>query len=355
MYDAENPIELDLNTVFFDNKSIFYVNRTLDSTKIEGFKNTWFYDNEKNQITQKYNYFSNNTVNINLFVGLNSSYCKNNILNSSIYSDKTDSYSLSFNDSKEYKGRKYEMSFNPTKLIKTYGTVNADELFEKIASEPFEDVDNIENVESFFSMPSQVKYPRYFNHYSLSSLNSNISVFGTIEEIDGTMLTERSLKGIKCEIIKNGIDARERAVNFSDSITLIELEKEGASDQKYKIESYSDEEYEDLITGDDTLLSRSFAYTSKIINGQVVTVFDTSESTSSLIPRLSNKIIFYTEDSHNIPPFSDRNIIAENQNNNNTSSENDYNVGSVFPSNGQDSDNSQGSGPDSVAFIGAQD
>ena len=169
------------------------------------------------------------------------------------------------------------------------------------------------------------------------------------------MLTERSLKGIKCVLVKNGIDARERAVNFSESTSLIELEKEASSDQKYRIESFSDEEYEDLITGDDTLLSRSFAYTSKIINGQVVTVFDTSVSTSSLVPRLSNKIIFYTEDSHNIPPFSDRNIIAENQNNNNTSSENDYNTGNVFPAHGHDNDNSQGSGPDSVAFIGAQD
>jgi hypothetical protein len=241
-------------------------------------------------------------------------------------------------------------------MTKTYGTSNPDPLFEKLSALPFEDIGNIESVESFFSMSTQVKYPRYFNHYSLSSLNSNISVFGTIEEIDGTLLTEKSIKGIKCELIKNGTDARDRALNFASSITLTELSKDDNSDQKYKIESYSDEEYEDLVTGDDNLLRRSFSYTTKIINGQAVTVFDTSESTSSLIPRLSNKIIFYTEDSHNLPPFSDRNIVpAADSNNNNLSTQNDYNVGSMFPSHGHDSDNSQGSGPDSAAFIGAQD
>lgn len=355
MYDADNPIALDKNTVFFDNNDIFYIHRQLDNTKLIDFKSTHFYDNDKNKIQQKYNYFSRNTININLFIGLNSTYCSNNMLNSTIYLKDTEQLPKAFNDSKSYKGKSLEISLNPMKLVKTYGTKNPNELFEKIDQLPFEDINNIENVESFFSMPTEIKYPRYFNHYSLSSLNSNISVFGTLEEIDGTLLFEKSIKGIKCDLINNGLDARERSVGFSSNITLTELTKDEDTDQKYKIESYSDEEYEDLVTGDDTLLQRSFAYTTKIINGQVVTVFDTSSSTSSLIPRMSNKVIFYSEDSHTLPPFIDRNIVPANSINDNLSTQSDYNVGSIFPSHGHDSDNSQGSGPDSVAFIGAQD
>ena len=201
-------------------------------------------------------------------------------------------------------------------------------------------------------MPDELKYPRYFNYYSLSRLNSNISVFGTIEEIDGTNLTERSIKGITCEIISNGIDSRNRALNFSESITLQELEKDSNNKQKYSIESYSDEEYEDLVIGDDTLLKRSFSYVNKVINGQVVTVFDTSESTSSFIPRLTNKIIFYTEDSNNISPFEDRSIV---ENRGNQTANSDYNRGDIYPSHGHDKDNSFGSGPDSSAYTGELD
>ena len=78
-------------------------------------------------------------------------------------------------------------------------------------------------------------------------------------------MTERSIKGITCEIISNGIDSRNRALNFSESITLQELEKDSNNKQKYSIESYSDEEYEDLVIGDDTLLKRSFSYVNKVI------------------------------------------------------------------------------------------
>ena len=227
MSDANNPISLDENTVFFDSNNIYYVHRSNNNTAKKEFRNTWFYNSENIQMQKKYNYFDLNTFNINLFVGLESNYCMNNIINSSFYSKDLNLENqkiTAFRENDVYKGNDIEISFSPMKVSKTYGQENPDELFQKISEEPFEDIDNIENVSSFFEMPSELKYPRYFNHYSLSRLNSNISVFGTIEEVDGSILTERSLKGIKCDLIQNGTDARQRAVNFSNSISLMELE-----------------------------------------------------------------------------------------------------------------------------------
>lgn len=359
MYDIDNPILLDTNTVFFDNKNIFYVHREIDSTSVSNkSRHLWMYDLEKNQIKRKINVFDLNIMNINLFIGFESRFCFNNILNSSFYkkdeSLKKDKLEP-FSDRKDYKGNKVAISLNPFSVVKSLGQENPDEVFQKVLEAPFDDIDSIENVKSFFEMPESLKYPRYFNHYALSRLNSNISVFGTMEEIDGSMLTEKPIHGIKCDLIKNGIDARGRAIDFSDNITLIELENNADGKQKYAIESFSDEVYEDLVTGNDELLKRSFKYTTKIINGQAITVLDTSENASSLVSRLSNKVIFYSEDSISIAPFVDRNIIPNSQNDSNHAANNDYNVGSVFPSHGHDNDNSQGSGPDSFAFTGELD
>ena len=353
MYNASNPIILDENTVFFDNKKIYYRHRRNRNNIISTFRNNWLYDLDAAKKNELYNCLNKNTMYINLFVGLNSSYSMNNMINSNIYKNdekvKSNKFTA-FKEDKEYKGNNLDTNLNPLLVSTSYGLKNPDDLFEIVDNEPFEDTDNIENVEHFFGMSNEMKYPKYFNHYSISRLNANISVFGTIEEIDGSMLTERSLKGIKCEIIKSGMDARERAVNFSDSITLLEMnsDENNNSIQKYSIESYSDEEYQGIVTGNDELLKRSFSYTTKIINGQAVTVFDTTNSASSLIPRMTNKIIFYTEDDNSIAPFVDRNIIPVNSSNH--SSNNEYNTGNVYPSHGRDNDNSQGSGPDSFSF-----
>ena len=353
MYSASNPISLDKNTVFFDNKKIYYRHRRNRSNIISTFRNNWLYDLDAAKKNELYNCLNKNTMYINLFVGLNSSYSTNDMVNSSIYKNDEKAKSnkfTAFTEDESYKGNELSTNLNPLVVSQSYGLKNPEALFEVIDNEPFEDADNIENVHHFFGMPEEMKYPKYFNQYSISRLNANISVFGTIEEIDGSMLTERSLKGIKCEIIKNGMDARGRAVNFSDSITLLEMNRgeNNNSTQKYSIESYTDEEYQGIVTGNDELLKRSFAYTTKIINGQAVTVFDTTNSASSLIPRMTNKIIFYTEDDHNIAPFVDRNIIPVNSSNH--SSNNEYNTGNVYPSHGRDNDNSQGSGPDSFSF-----
>ena len=358
MYDINNPIPLDTNKVFFDNRNIFYFHRDIKEEKSSNIKNLWIYDTENSSLNSKVNFFSINTFNINIFVGFSSKLSFNNILNSSFYKKNiniSENVFSPFVESEEYKGKKASFGLNPYIFKKTLGQENPDELFEKIENEPFHDIDNIEDTASFFSMPTEIKYPRYFNHYSLSRLNSNISVFGTIEEIDGSMLTEKPLQGMKCDLIKNSTDARNRSINFSESISLQEMSIDENGNNKYKIESYSDEEYTDLVTGDDDLLKRSFKYSTKIINGKSITVLDTSENSFSLSARLTNKVIFYSEDDNNIPPFIDRNIIPQSQNDSNHTANNVYNTGNSFPSHGHDNDKSNGSGPDSAMFTGELD
>ena len=193
-------------------------------------------------------------------------------------------------------------------------------------------------------MPHQIKYPRYFNAYSLSRLNSNICVFGILDSVDGTMTTEKIIKGIKVEYLKNSSDSRGRSINISNKMTLSDLRTDSNGKSINVIEEYSDEEYADLVTGNDILLQRSFSYTNKLINGQVYTVFDTSENASSFAPQLTNKIIFYTEDDSNIPPFDDTRILElENS---------DYAEDEIYFSAGHNNDNANGGLPDSIAFSG---
>ena len=186
------------------------------------------------------------------------------------------------------------------------------------------------------------KYPRYYSAYSLSRLNSNISVFGTIEEVGGTILTEKRLKGLKAEIVKNSTDARSRSVSISNRITLQEMRNERAL-----IESYSDEEYTSIVTGNDELLRRSFNFTTTVRNGQVINVFDTSDNASSLTSRTTNKILFYTDDDSNILPFEDRDksdIVNI-----------DYNDNDVYSSSGHDQSNQENNLPDSMNYAGEID
>jgi len=302
---------------------------------------------EKNNIVNKVSYIDENgTHNGTIFIGLNSTFTKNNTLNSDFYKkdDIIDQEISSFNDSQEYNGNRITVSNNPNIYQASYGQDNPDPIFEAIANEPFDDLDNIENINEFFLMPQEIKYPRYFNAYSLSRLNSNICVFGILESIDGTMTTEKSLKGIKVEYLKNGSDSRGRSLIISDKISLSDLKVDSSGKTVNAIEEYSDEEYTDLVTGGDILLQRSFRYTNRVINGQVYTVFDTSENASSSIPQLTNKIIFYTEDNSNVAPFDDTRILGLNNTN--------YAEDDIYFSAGQDNNNANGGLPDSIAFSG---
>jgi len=358
-------LELDERIVFFENKSnVNFLNR----------RKNFLNEREKFLLNEEvYTPFkgSNQEQNGTVFVGFNSDFAKNNILNSDFYKNdkevKTNIYSA-FNDSDDYLGNEISSLCNPYKLINSYGQKNADPFFDNIENEPFDDVDNIENVNEFFLMPHEIKYPRYFNAYSILRLNSNICVFGFIDTLDGTLTTESSLRGIKAELIKNSIDARGREVTITNSITLRDIEIDENGKQIFSIESFSDEEYEDLVTGDDELLQRSFNYTTRVVNGQVYTIFDTSENATSTIPQFTNKIIFYTEDNVSIPPFDDSRTVvfyAEgddmsnapfDENRATTESQNtDQSEEEIFTGSGFDTDNSNGGSPDSFAFSGHGD
>jgi len=346
------PITVDRNIAFFDNSQISYVQKDVSENVVDTLQNTWFYDTYQNQISNKYNCFIEQTIYVNLFPGFSSRYFKNNILNSDEYKKEIphkQKEKIFFNDSEEYKGNPYSFQTNVYVFKKAYGLTNPDPLFEVIENEPFEDAENIESPGEFLKMSNELKYPRYFNKYSLSRLNSNISVFGTIEEIDGQILTEKPLQGLKCEIVSSSTDARDRAIKIVEKISPEELSSDHTNRrQQYRVEAYSDEEYADLVVGNDSLLERSFSYVTKIINGQVYTVVDTSQTSYS--PRLSNKIIFYTEDDNNIIPFNDEK--EQNLDAGSTSTNND---GSVEASHGNDTDNSDVISADSPSFSGEKD
>lgn len=329
----ENIRKIDDTIVFFDNQNVPY-------EKVD--KGLSLLDNkDKSKITNSINCLDDsNTIQINLFVGINSSYLNNKIIsNDEELINKQDIVeTIFFNDSESYKGKKIEKSIFTSIFKKTLGLESHDQLFQEISKKPFSDEENIENARLFLEMPNEIKYPKYYNAYSLNRLNSNISVFGTLESINGENTTEKSLRGIICEIIKNGTDARDRSIEITNSITLREFNSPN------QIESYSDEEYEEVILNDDVLLTGSFKYTNRIINGNVMTVLDTSSGASSPISVLSNKVIFYTEDDSNIVAFDDR-LRSEIV-------DSDYGNDEIFYSTGQSIDMSEGESVDSVGFLG---
>ena len=272
-YNSDNPINIDRSIAFLDNRNIFFNNVDKSISVNTSVRNIWVSETLEgnNDIlrAKNYNYFEDRTFNVVLFPGYGSSYSNNQILNSEKYKKDQNFSNTGFKpflEDETYQGNPLSTQVNTLVVKKTYGSENPDPLFEKISDEPFEDVENIENPTYFLSMPNEIKYPKYFNHYAISKLNSNISVFGTIEEIDGTVLSEKPLRGITCEFISSGTDSRERSINIAEKTRLFETQNH--------IESYSDEEYEDLVTGSDILLKRSFKYVTKEINGSVYTVLD---------------------------------------------------------------------------------
>ena len=192
----ENIRKIDDTIVFFDNQNVPY-------EKVD--KGLSLLDNkDKSKITNSINCLDDsNTIQINLFVGINSSYLNNKIIsNDEELINKQDIVeTIFFNDSESYKGKKIEKSIFTSIFKKTLGLESHDQLFQEISKKPFSDEENIENARLFLEMPNEIKYPKYYNAYSLNRLNSNISVFGTLESINGENTTEKSLRGIICEII----------------------------------------------------------------------------------------------------------------------------------------------------------
>lgn len=355
MYNEENPIKVDVQNAFIENKNVFFVESQINTLDLK----SEFKRRKKINVVSE-NEAGGRLLQINLFAGFDSSFTQNEILNSSVYKkdSKLNDYDH-FYESEEYLGNKVSVGNNPITHEKTLGIDNSKD-FVQYFNEPFEESDNIEDYKTIFDRSSNINFPMFYNRYSLSRLNSSIDVLGTLNEVDGTMLTEKNLQGIKIEIIKEGLDARGRSTSTTFSLKI--------SEKNNSIEPFSDEEDETIISGQDVLLQRSFSYVNKVVNGQIVTTIDTSGSSSSKIPILSNKLIFYTEDDSFIAPFDDKKTyeVKEDDGNNidRTSLDNikniknnsaDYDEDEVFMSTGFNIDNTEGGLPNSIAFAGGID
>jgi len=352
---------LDRNSVFIENREHSIENITsdlLDAT-------------EKEKVFYSYNFFdkSINTLEISLFVGLDSSFTQNQILNSKYYLNDTATKShfnnlikdyqpfneeksnlfknTQINDASSDKGE-IEVLMNPAIVPKTYGLLTDEvvvlgDLFET-SNDPFEEMINLEDINEYFMSPRDLVYPRYYNIHSLSRLNSNISVFGTLESIDGNLTTEVPLKGMNVEIINNGIDSRNREIFISNKITIREME--GNASQA-KIEGFSDQIVEDLVTNDSSMITVNYDYENIIFNGQNIVSFNTGENVSSTSARLTNNAYYYNDDELIIIPFDDSREAEV--------SDADFDNEDVFSPTGQTTNNINGGSPDSLAFLGEND
>lgn len=329
---------------------------------------------EKHKVLHSYNIFNKdiNTLEISLFVGLNSEFTDNQILNSNFYSNDEavkSHYNNLLNEYKPFNELKsspsklftgeqissntsangnIETLMNPLKIPKTYGSLTEEvvilgDLFE-ISNDPFEEMINLENIDEYFKSPRELVYPRYYNIYSLSRLNSNISIFGTIESIDGSLLTEVPLKGMNIEIITNGIDSRNRQIFISNKISI--RESQGNATQA-QIEGFSDQIVEDLPLNNSSMIVRNYSYENVLFNGQNIVRLNTGEGVSSRGTRLTNNAYYYNEDELMIVPFDDSRVIDN--------TESDIDEDDVFSPTGQTTNNIDGGAPDSFAYSGEND
>ena len=330
-YTQTRPV-FDKKSVFFDSPVLFKDEEKLNVDFLESIK-----------LTHNTNRFFNNTLIINLFAGANSSFANNQIVNSNSWYEKDkeifNESIVPFDDSEVYLGRDLTLSMNPIKKVVTYGLQNPDSVFEDLSNEPFEETPSLESIDEYFEIPSELKYPRFYNTYAISRLNSTISVFGTIESIDGSSLTLKPLQGLKVEIIKNGKDSRGRAVNVSNSISA----RESNSSDKNKLEVFLDNVIEDLPTNNQDQLIGNYNYNLTTFNGRTYVSFDTGSSESKGIARLTNDVYYYTEDDLQIIPFDDTRVNSTNE---------EYSDEVIFSPTGFTVNNINGGLPQSIAYIG---
>lgn len=323
----------------FDRKAVFFDSSVLynDQEKIN------IDSTESDKLVNNVNCFNNRVLKINLFAGVNSTFADNQIINSNTwYVKDKEIFSktmIPFDDSESYLGRDLTLSMNPIKKVVTYGLENPDTVFEDLSNEPFEEAPSLENISEYFEIPSKLKYPRFYNTYAISRLNSTISVFGTLESIDGNLLTLKPLQGISVEIIKNGKDSRNRSVNISSKTSI----KENNAKNKNRIESFLDDVIEDLPTNDQGLVTANYNYNLSIVNGRTRVTFTTGQSQSKSISRLTNAAYYYTEDDLNIIPFDDTRKNRTNK---------EYSDDDIFSPTGYTTNNINGGLPQSIAYVG---
>ena len=308
-----STITLDPRIVWFDNDQIDFESKFKD----------FLTPNEKKRKVSSIK----RVLEVEISIGsLDSKIGSDQLLNSDFYNkdDKVISHKMSpYSDDDRNKGNKITTGFNPKKIVKTYGQNNASEIFQDIADEPFEDVENMQDMREYFKLAEDLKYPRFYNSSNLSQFNGSISVFETIEQLDGTLLTENPLKGIKAELINSGTDNRKRSLTLRQDISIDDIIT------KNEIESFSDEEAEDLNL-------QSTSSRSTLQPGD--------------IPVLTNKTLYYTEDKLLEAPFKDNfdQTYDLYKNLNVGVSHKKVSIGSS----GYDFDMAFGGKPDSITYIG---
>lgn len=279
------------NKITFIEGDVLYINNNID----------FISQKEQFDLDEKINFIDDktNVLNINIFIGNFSSYLNNQLLNSDYYKNDRKFKELKYEpyfDEKSNNNRNINIFHNPLIFNKTLG-INSTFYFDDLYITPFNDVENIENdISIYFKDKNLINYPYYYNSLNSIDKNAEICITGIVEELNDEFTAERLLsKGLKAEIISNGLDARNRNISINNNYDISEK----------LIEPFSDEEIDNIVTGNDILLQRKINYTNVEINGIIYNVANYTNETNSFMPSLTNKILYYSEDNNFIIPFDD--------------------------------------------------
>lgn len=343
-------VKINNKLTFLDGDNIQFTRTSKDEATIK----------ENIQFFEKENALIDNVLNVNMKPGFDSKRVENNILNSTSYNKKDESYYYKpFSESKS-ESTNLQTQMNPTTFVKTYGLCNTED--ESNVS-LYNESTNIYDVKNYFKDPEvdTVTFPYTFNTSQLNCLSSIISPFNIIDELNAMSLTTHPLTGIKSNVISSGIDSRNRAINIDTKLELkydySKNEYNNYSSEEYVTEPFTDQEYEELVIGRDSLIENNYAIISTLVNNQIVLKLDTNATSKSSI--LSNKVLFYSLDNVHIVPFKEKEPVITNKIKNTTTEEHKkitkYNGNFIHQSYGYDLDNSLNNQADSFAFLGELD
>lgn len=290
----------------------------------------------------------NGVFEVSLFIGLDTTFTKNNILNSSFYDQDINlGQDLTpYVESNSYKGNKIDVPHNPKVFRKTYGVDNPSESFDKFMSMPFEDIDGTNSTSDYFTNAETINFIRYFSDYASDKLNGSLDVFGTVDSITNKNLTLYEMKGIKGDIISGGTDARNRQVNISNRVRV-----DGQSTSN-NIEPFLDQLDDTNITNEADQIVVDYEYTVQSINNRNYIVFRNDADSSSVITVNTSSQYFLSEDEHNIIPFDDTRVDDFIILSNLIQQDSDYNRTDNYASAGSNNNNANGGLPESIAFLG---
>lgn len=288
------------------------------------------------------------TYEISLFIGLDTTFSNNKLLNSSFYDqDVTLGKNLTpFIEKESYKGNKIGIVTNPKKFVRTYGIDNQSLAFENFMNMPFEDLDGTSSVSEYFSNAESINYVRYFSDYATDKLNGSISIFGVVDDLIGRNLTLYKIKGIKGDIISGGTDARNRQIIITDKTNV-----QGNSTPD-NIEPFLDQLNDTNNSNDMAKITVGYEYVTQNINNRNVLVLKNDSQSSSVITVNTSSQYYLSDDNHNMLPFNDTRLDELIVENNLRQQNSDYNRTDNYASAGSDNNNINGGLPESIAFLG---